>query len=146
MALVRGTCCHIYLSVAFKANHKGWRATHSLPNKLLQVREHCIISMLSLETSMTMSSDSLYKISCREIAQCELTVPPSNPLLMTGYTHQAVDSPRKMTRRSPFQEGEGGVHRGNPPQSQSNQLGEGFPLDHHNNHHVLLWQDQTWGS
>ena len=29
-----------------------------LPNKLLQVRELCIVSMPSLETSMTMSSDS----------------------------------------------------------------------------------------
>ena len=82
----------------------------------------------------------------QEIAQCELTVPPSNPLLMTGYTHWAVESLRKMTKRSPFQEGEGGVHRGNPPQLQSNNLGEGFPLDHHSNCHVLHQQNQTWGS
>ena len=38
----------------------------------------------------------------QELAQHELIVPPSNPLLMTGYVHWAVDSPRKMTGRSPF--------------------------------------------
>ena len=63
----------------------------------------------------------------QEIAQCELTAPPSNPLQMNGYAHWAVESQRRMTRRSPFQEGEGGVHQGNPPQFQSNHLGEGFP-------------------
>ena len=52
----------------------------------------------------------------QELVQCKLTVPPSNPLLMTGYTHWAVESLRKMTERSPFQEGEGGVQRGKPPQ------------------------------
>ena len=46
----------------------------------------------------------------QEIMHCKLTVPPSNPLQMNGYTHWAVESPRRMTRRSPFQEGEGGVH------------------------------------
>ena len=88
----------------------------------------------------------LVKDLLQEIAQCKLTMPPSNPLQMNGYTHPAVESPRRMTRRSPFQEGEGGVHRGNPPQFQSNQLGEGFPLDHPSNCHVLHWQDQTWDS
>ena len=82
----------------------------------------------------------------QEIAQCELTVPPSNPLQMNGYAHQAVESPRRMTRRSPFQEGEGGVHWGNPLLFQSNQLEEGFPLDHPSDHHVLHQQDQTWGN
>ena len=38
----------------------------------------------------------------QEIAQHELTAPPRNPLLLTGYNHWAVESPRKMTRRSPF--------------------------------------------
>ena len=46
----------------------------------------------------------------QEIAQCKLPVLPSNPLQMNGDTHRAVESPRRMTRRSPFQEGEGGVH------------------------------------
>ena len=49
-----------------------------------------------------------------EIVQCELTVPPSNPLQMNGYAHWALESLRRMIRRSPFQEGEGGVHWGNP--------------------------------
>ena len=73
----------------------------------------------------------------QEIAQCKLTVPPRNPLQMNGYTHQAVEGLRRMIRRSPFQEGEGGVHWGSPPQFQSNHLQEGFPLDHHSNCHVL---------
>ena len=46
----------------------------------------------------------------QEIVQCKLTVPPSNPLQMNGYAHWAVRSLRRMNRRSPFQEGEGGVH------------------------------------
>ena len=46
----------------------------------------------------------------QEIVQCKLTVPPSNPLQTNGYAHWAVGSPRRMTRRSPFQKGEGGVH------------------------------------
>ena len=53
----------------------------------------------------------------QELVQCELIVLSSDPLQMTGYTHQAVKSPRRMTRKSPFQ--------------------EGFPLDHPRDHHVL---------
>ena len=54
----------------------------------------------------------LIKDLTQEITQCKLIAPPSNPLLKTGHIHQAVESPRKMTGRSPFQEGEGGVQRG----------------------------------
>ena len=57
----------------------------------------------------------LVKDLSQELVQMKLTVPPSNPLLMTGYVHWPVESPRKMTGRSPFQEGEGGVQRGKPP-------------------------------
>ena len=42
-------------------------------------------------------------------------MPPSNHLLMTGYIHWAVESPRKMTRRSPFQEGKVGSREANHP-------------------------------
>ena len=52
----------------------------------------------------------LVKDLLQEIVQCELTVPPSNPLHMNRHAHQAVESPSRMTRRSPFQEGEGGVY------------------------------------
>ena len=38
-----------------------------LPNKCLQVRRHCTISMLSLETLMTVSSDSSSKISHKRL-------------------------------------------------------------------------------
>ena len=44
----------------------------------------------------------LIKDLLQEIVQCKLTVPPSNPLQMNGYTHWAVESLRRMTRRSPF--------------------------------------------
>ena len=46
----------------------------------------------------------------QEITQCEKNAPPAVPLQANGHTHQAVGSLRRMTRRSPFQEGEGGVH------------------------------------
>ena len=52
----------------------------------------------------------------QEISQCGLTMPPAIPLLMTGLIHWVVKNQGKMTRRSPFQEGEGGVQRGKPPQ------------------------------
>ena len=39
--------------------HQGMECCTLLPNKLLQVRRHCIISMPSWVTSMTMSSNSL---------------------------------------------------------------------------------------
>ena len=71
---------------------------------------------------------------------------PQQPLQMNGYAHWAVESPRRMTRRSPFQEGEGGVHWGNPLLLQSNQLEKGFPLDHPSDNHVLHQQDQTLGN
>ena len=45
----------------------------------------------------------------QEIVQCQIHVPPVVPLQMNGYAPWAVESPRRMTRRSPFQEGEGGV-------------------------------------
>ena len=69
----------------------------------------------------------LIKDLMQEIAQCKLLVPPSTPLLMTGHVCQAVESLRKMTRRSPFQEGEGGVQRGKPPQFHIHQLGGRVP-------------------
>ena len=47
---------------------------------------------------MTMSCISSWQTLLKEIVQCELTVPPSNPLQMNGYTHQAVESPRRMKK------------------------------------------------
>ena len=46
----------------------------------------------------------------QEYVQCGLVVPPSCPLQMTGHAHQAAKSPKRMIKRSPFQEGEGGIH------------------------------------
>ena len=64
----------------------------------------------------------------QKIVQHKLTVPPAIPLLEIGHTHWAVMYQRKMTRRSPFQEGEGSL------------------LDHHCNHWVLHQWDQIWGN
>ena len=46
----------------------------------------------------------------QEIAQCKLNAPPAVPLQIHGYAHWGVGTLRRMTRRSPFQEGKGGVH------------------------------------
>ena len=90
----------------------------------------------------------LMKDLAQEIVQHKVNMPPAVPLQIYGYTHWVVGTPRRMTRRSPFQEGEGGVHGGNPLhlQSLSDQLEEGFPLDQHYKCHVLLHLVQAWGN
>ena len=45
----------------------------------------------------------------QEIAQHESIAPPAIPFLEIGHAHWAVVSQRKMTRWSPFQEGEGSL-------------------------------------
>ena len=82
----------------------------------------------------------------QEIMQCRMNAPPAVPLQANGHAHQVVGNLRRMTRRSPFQEGECGIYWGNPIWLQNNQLEEGFPLDHPSEHHVLHQQDQTWGN
>ena len=46
----------------------------------------------------------------QEVCNVKYMHPPAIPLQMSGYANQAVESLRRMTRRSPFQEREGGVH------------------------------------
>ena len=46
----------------------------------------------------------------QEIALCKVNLPPSSPLQIHGYVHWGVGTLWRMSRRSPFQEGEGGVH------------------------------------
>ena len=84
----------------------------------------------------------------QEIAQCKVNVPPSSPLQIHGYAHRGEGTQKRMTGRPSFQEGEGGVHWGNPLhlQSPSNQLEEGFPLDHHCKCHVLPHPGEIWGN
>ena len=99
---------------------------------------HCLQAEL-----WDLANHELYQLMedlTQEIVQHEVNVPPAVPLQIHGYAHQGVGTLRRMTRRSPFQEGEGGVHQGNPLhlQSPSNQLEEGFPLDHHYKCHILL--------
>ena len=45
----------------------------------------------------------------QEIAQCKSRAPPAIPFLKIGHACWAAVSQRKMTRRSPFQEGEGSL-------------------------------------
>ena len=81
-----------------------------LPNKLSQnggTLHHLQVELGDLNDHQLCQ---LVEDLTQEIEQHELTVPHSNPLQMNGYAHWAVESPRRMTRRSPFQEGEGGVH------------------------------------
>ena len=53
---------------AIRVQTLAFEASHTLlPNKLLRVREHCIVSMPSLKTSMIMSSNSSSKISHRRL-------------------------------------------------------------------------------
>ena len=82
----------------------------------------------------------------QEISLCKVNMLPSIPLQIHGYVHQGVGTLRRMTRGSPFREGEGQVHRGNPLhlQNLSDQLEDGLPLDHHNKHHILLYLVQMW--
>ena len=86
-----------------------------LPIKHLQARRHCTVSMLSLEILMIVSFNSLLRISCKRSHSANYLHPLATPLLMTGHIHWAVESLRKMTGRSPFQEGEGG--EGGPQQN-----------------------------
>ena len=138
----------VYLAMLHTNPQMGRESCIHLPNKLPQVGKHHIISKQNLETLPTMSCISLWKTSCRKLCNVEYTCPPAIPLQMNGYTHQAVESLRRMTRRSPFQEGEGGVHQGNPLhlQRQSDWLEEGFPLDHPCKCHALLHPGQIWGN
>ena len=71
---------------------------------------------------------------------------PALPLQMHGCIHQALETQKRMTRRSPFQEGEGGVPQGNPHclQSWSIWLEVGFPLDHHHMHCIWHSLSQMW--
>ena len=84
----------------------------------------------------------------QEIVLHDGNVPPSSPLQIHGYAHWVVEIPRKMTRRSPFQEGEGGVPQGNPLhlQNQSVWLEVGFPLGHHHKHHIQPHLSWMWGN
>ena len=66
----------------------------------------------------------LIKDLSQEIAQCELTVPLSNPLLMTGYIHQAVESLRKMTRGHLSRRGKVGSREANHPSSKFTSWGK----------------------
>ena len=85
----------------------------------------------------------LIKDLSQEITQSRLTVPPSNPPPHDWVCPLGSREPEEDDQEVTFP---GGVQRDKPPQFYIHQLGEEFPLDHHNNHHVLHWQDQIWGN
>ena len=142
---IRGPYCCIYISLAFEAHNKGWRATHSSPTNSPKWGNTASPASRAWQPWWQWAPSVCRRPDPRNSA-VQINCAPQQPLQMNGYAHWAVENPRRMTRRSPFQEGEGGVHWGNPLQLQNNQLEEGFPLDHPSDHHVLLQQDQTWGN
>ena len=143
----RSPCYSVPSNVMFKSLKWGERVTYTSPTN-------------SPKWGNTMSSPSRTWGPCWPWAVSAHGVPntgncamqnkhaPQQPLQTNGYTHQAVESLKRMTRRSPFQEGEGGVHWGNPLhlESQSNELEEGFPLDHPHKCYALLHPGQIWGN
>ena len=58
----------------------------------------------------------------QEIVQCKIHVPPAIPLQINGYAHWAVQSLRRVTRRSPFQGGRWGPPRQPTPSAEPEQL------------------------
>ena len=46
----------------------------------------------------------------QEITQCRMNACPAVPLQANGHAHWVVESLRRLTRRSPFQERKGGAH------------------------------------
>ena len=94
-----------YIVMLHRNPSNGEREPHMPPQQTPQVGEHCIISKQNLETSLTMSCISSWKTSCRKLNNTKYMCPPAIPLQMNGYTHWAVESLRRITRRSPFQGG-----------------------------------------
>ena len=110
------------------SNGEGEPHTHPQQTPPSMGTLHCL--QVELRDLANHELHQLVENLTQEIAQSEVTVPPSSPLQIHVYAHWGVGTPRRMTRRSPFQKGEGGVPQGNPLhfQSPSNQLEEGFPL------------------
>ena len=84
----------------------------------------------------------------QEITLCELNAPPEALHQCLGDTHQGAGILKRVTRRSPFQEGEGGFPWHNHPHllPLHNQMEDGFLRDHLHHPHFLLNQMQTWGT
>ena len=127
---VRGTCCCIPLQCGIQSQTAGdGRATHSSPtNSSKWGRHHMPSPCWAWRPKWHSELWQLINDLTQEIAQCKLTAPHSNPP-PNDWVHVlwAVESPRKMTRRSPFQEGEGGVQRGKPPQFLESPAGGRVP-------------------
>ena len=99
-----------YLAMSHLNPSNGEKELHTPPQQTPPSRGtlHCLQAELG-----DLADHKLHQLMedlTQEIVQCGIHMPPSSPLQMNGYAHWAVGSPRRMTRRSPFQEGEGGVH------------------------------------
>ena len=82
----------------------------------------------------------------QEIPLHEVHAPPANVNQLLGENHQGVVILMGMTRRSPFQEGEGGFPQDNHLQLlfQHDQMEDGFLRDHLLSPQGLLKQIQMW--
>ena len=82
----------------------------------------------------------------QEIALCELHAPPAILNQLLGENLHGVVILMGMTRRSPFQEGEGGFPQDNHLKLQQDRVEGGLPRNHLLSPQGLLWQIQTWGT
>ena len=84
----------------------------------------------------------------QEIALCKLHAPPSNPQPTPWREPSGSGNLMGMTRRSPFQKGEGGFPQDNHLQLlfQHDQMEDGFLRDHLLSSQGLLWQIQMWSA
>ena len=98
----------VYATVWHAKPSKGGGRPHTPPQQTPTGGEtpHCLHAELS-----DLDNHKLHQLMTdlnQEFVQCGLVAPPVIPLQMTGYAHQAVKSPRRMTQRSPFWEGKMG--------------------------------------
>ena len=88
----------------------------------------------------------LVEVLHQEITLHELNTPPAALYQCLGDTHQGVGMPMRVTRRSPFWEGQGGFPWDNHPHllPLHDQMEDGFIRDYLHCPHFLLNQIKTW--
>ena len=107
-----------------------------------------IISRQSLVTLQTKNCINSWRISIRRLHFVSCMHPPAILNQLLGENLQGVVILMGMTRRSPFQEGEGGFPQDNHLQLmfQCDQMEDGFLRDHLLSFQGLFQQIQTWGA
>ena len=111
---------------------EGWLCLINPLVTLTQVGGLHITSRQSLCNLADQELHQLMEDLCQEIALCELHAPPAILNQHLGENHQGAGIIMRMTRRSPFQEGEGGFPQDNHPhlQPQHDQMEDGLLRDH----------------